>query len=63
MKIPTDAFDGTLRVSVFNVFNIKQITDLQENGTSAAGAPLPSYGQPQRYQAPRSVRLQFGVNF
>lgn len=65
LRIPTDAFDGTLRLSVFNVLNTHQVTDLQENGTTAAGAPSPLYGLPTTYQnnQPRYVRVQFGVNF
>jgi len=63
LKIPTDMFDGTVRVSVFNVLNQKQVQDLQEVGTAQNGVPSALYGQPLSYQAPRSVRLQFGVNF
>lgn len=63
LKIPTDAFDGTLRVSVFNVLNQQQALDFQEVGTAGNGIPSALYAQPLTYQAPRSVRLQFGVNF
>ncbi len=63
LRIPTDAFDGTLRLSVFNVLNRKAELDFQEVGTTAAGAPSALYGQTLSYQAPRSFRLQFGVNF
>jgi hypothetical protein len=65
LKIPTDTFDGTLRLSVFNVLNTHQVTDLQEVGTTGAGAPSPLYGLPTTYQnnQPRYVRIQFGVNF
>ncbi len=62
-KIPTDAFDGTLRASVFNVLNQKQALDYQEVGTAGNGTPSALYQQPLTYQAPRSVRFQFGVNF
>ena len=63
LRIPTDAFDGYLRVSVFNVLNQQQQLDFTEVGTTGGGAPSPNYGLPTVYQAPRSVRLQFGVNF
>lgn len=63
IRIPTDAFDGTLRVSVFNVLNTKQKIDFQETGTLFSGAPRLDYGQVNLYQAPRSARIQFGVNF
>ncbi len=63
IKLPTDAFDGTLRVSVFNVFNSKAQTDFQEVGTTAAGAPSTLYSQVLNYQTPRFVRFQLGVNF
>jgi hypothetical protein len=62
-KLPTELFDGTIRLSVFNVLNSKAKLDFQEVGTTAAGAPLSLYGQPLQYQAGRSARIQFGVNF
>ena len=63
IRIPTDAFDGTFRVSVFNVFNRDGVIDIEERGTQTSGAPRRDYGTVTGYQAPRSVRLQFGVNF
>jgi hypothetical protein len=63
IKVPTDAFDGFIRVSIFNVFNIKQKLDFNETGTVAAGTPNSTYGYVTSYQSPRYVRLQFGVNF
>lgn len=63
IKVPTDAFDGFVRVSVLNVMNSKQQLDFQEVGTTAGGAPRADYGVATGYQAPRSVRLQLGVNF
>jgi hypothetical protein len=63
LKIPTDAFDGTLRLSIFNLLNDKAVFDLQEVGTTGAGAPSPNYRLPLTYQTPRFVRVQFGVNF
>ena len=63
IKIPTSAFDGTLRVSVFNVFNQSNATEYNEVGTSGAGAPNATYGLPSVYQAPRSVRFQLKLGF
>ena len=63
VRIPTDAFVGFVRVSVFNVLNRSSVFDLQEIGTTSAGTPSPNYGLPLTYQAPRSFRLQLGVNF
>lgn len=63
LKLPTDAFNGFLRISVFNVFNWQSVTRRAENGTSSAGAPLVTYSLPTAYQAPRSARLQMGVKF
>ncbi len=63
IKIPTDVFQGTLRVSVFNVLNRSARTDFVETGTATAGTPNATYGLPNTYQAPRSVRLQLAVGF
>jgi hypothetical protein len=62
-KLPTDAFDGMFRVSVTNVFNSQAKIDFEERGTLTSGAPRITYGQVRGYQAPRTFRLQFGVNF
>ncbi len=63
LKIPTDAFDAQLRLSIFNLLNDKAVFDRQEVGTTGAGAPSPNYRLPLTYQTPRFVRVQFGVNF
>jgi len=63
LKVPSDLFDGFLRVSVLNVFNMSQALDYQEIGTTGGGAPRADYRAITGYQAPRSVRVQFGVNF
>jgi Carboxypeptidase regulatory-like domain/TonB-dependent Receptor Plug Domain len=62
-KLPTDAFEGMFRVSVTNVFNSQAKIDFEERGTLGSGAPRITYGQVRGYQAPRTVRLQFGVSF
>lgn len=63
VAVPTDAFNGFVRVSVFNVFNSKPVLRLQETGTTSSGAPQPVYSLPTSYNAGRSARIQFGVNF
>jgi hypothetical protein len=63
IRVPTDVFDATIRLSVFNVLNTKQKIDFVETGTLGSGAPRIDYRQVNLYQAPRSVRVQLGVNF
>ncbi len=63
VKVPSDVFDGFVRVSVTNVLNSKAALDFEERGTLTSGAPRNTYRQVNGYQVPRSVRLQVGVNF
>jgi hypothetical protein len=63
VALPTDAFNGFVRLSVFNVFNSLPALRLSETGTTSAGAPLPTYSLPTQYNAGRAARIQFGVNF
>lgn len=63
VRLPTKAFDGFVRVSVINLLNTSQALDFEERGTLGSGAPRNDYGTVTGYQAPRSVRLQLGVNF
>lgn len=63
IRIPTDAFDASLRISVFNVLNRKAKLDFTEVGTQTNGAPNPTYSLPVTYQSPRQARLQFTVGF
>lgn len=62
-KVPTKVVDAFIRVSVTNLFNLSQSLDFEERGTVTSGAPRVDYRQVTQYQAPRSIRLQFGVNF
>lgn len=62
-KIPSDDFDATFRVSVFNLLNSKAETDFQEVGTTGAGAPRIDYGAVTTYQLPRSIRFQISMGF
>ncbi|WP_066548519.1 MULTISPECIES: TonB-dependent receptor [unclassified Sphingomonas] len=61
--LPTEIADAFIRVSVLNVLNLSQELDFEERGTLTSGAPRADYQQVTVYQAPRSVRLQLGVNF
>lgn len=63
IRVPTDAFEGTLRVSVFNVLDRKAQLDFNEFGTVGSGAPSATYGLPNTYQSPRFFRFQFTVGF
>jgi hypothetical protein len=63
VRVPTDAFDGTLRFSLFNVLNSQAALDFNEVGTTGTGLPLATYGLASQYQTPRMARIQFGVNF
>jgi Carboxypeptidase regulatory-like domain len=63
IKVPSDAFDASFRVDVFNLFNQKGVTDVRETGTQGNGRPRGDYGSPLGYQQPRYFRFQFGVNF
>jgi hypothetical protein len=62
-RVPTDKFDATFRVSVFNVLNRKAGLDFNEFGTLNAGTPSATYGLRNTSQAPRTFRLQFNVGF
>ncbi|EZP56169.1 TonB-dependent receptor [Sphingomonas sp. RIT328] len=63
VALPTDAFNGFLRLSVFNVFNAQPALRLSETGTTSAGAPLPTYSLPVQYNLGRAARIQLGVAF
>ncbi|SFK32483.1 Carboxypeptidase regulatory-like domain-containing protein [Sphingomonas sp. NFR04] len=62
-KVPTKAFDASFRVDVFNLFNQKGVTDLNETGTQGNGRPRGDYGTPRGYQQPRYFRFQLAVGF
>ncbi len=63
IQLPTDAFSGFIRVSVFNVFNSRPELRYNETGTTSGGVPAPTYSLPLQYNPGRSARIQFGVNF
>lgn len=56
---------ATLRADVFNVFNFKGVTDVDQIGELDfdSDAIRPEYGLPIGYQRPRYVRLGVDINF
>ncbi len=62
-RLPIDAYDAFFRVDIFNLFAEKSRTDFNEVGTQGNGSPRGDYRYVTDYQAPRSVRLQLGMNF
>lgn len=62
-KVPTDAFNASLRFDVFNVLNSKSKLDFEERGTLNSGQPRNTFGLPSAFQRPRYVRVQLGVEF
>ena len=61
--LPTDVFDATFRLDIFNLFGEKARTDFNERGTQGNGSPRGDYGYVSDYQSPRYIRLQLGFNF
>lgn len=62
-RLPTDAFQGSLRFDVLNVFNEKNAIDFEERGTLNNGRPRNTFGQVRQYQGPRSARVQLDLRF
>jgi hypothetical protein len=58
-KVPVSVGDLTLKVDVFNVFNMDAVVDLREYGETGGivGNADPNYLKPTLYQTPRRVRL------
>ena len=52
-----------VRVDAFNVFNNSAVTEVDEAGEYWWFEPNEHYGQPEFYQAARTVRLGFGLSF
>ena len=56
--------DWQFRVDVFNVYNNSSELWVQHFAENAGnGIPRDTYGLPEFYQAPRSVRFGFGLSF
>jgi hypothetical protein len=65
-NVPTrfvSAGDLVLRVDVFNVFNLDGMVEANEYGEVSLGIPDPNYKGPIAFQAPRSVRFGFDLEF
>jgi hypothetical protein len=65
LKLPTDAFDGSIRFDVFNVLNTKSVLQRNEEGgiddlNLSASA---DYRLPVNYQTPRYARVQLQLRF
>jgi hypothetical protein len=52
-----------IRADAFNVFNNSGVIEVDEAGEYWWYEPNQNYGQPVYYQAPRTVRLGFGMSF
>ena len=64
-KVPVSVGDLTLKVDVFNVFNMDAVVDLREYGETGGivGNADPNYLKPTLYQTPRRVRLSATYRF
>jgi len=62
-KLPTEVFQGNVRLDVFNVFNEKNARDFEERGTLNNGRPRNTFGQVTSYQGPRAARVQLDLRF
>ncbi|MDB3996608.1 TonB-dependent receptor [Gammaproteobacteria bacterium] len=64
-SVPVSRGDLTLKVDVFNIFNMDAVTDLYETGETAGevGRADANYLKPTNYQNPRSVRLSATYRF
>jgi outer membrane receptor protein involved in Fe transport len=64
--VPTTYVPGgnlVLRADVFNLFNLRAVTEAYEYGQTDSGAIDTDYGKPTSYQAPRYVRVGFDWSF
>ena len=64
-NVPVSVGDLTLKVDVFNVFNMDSVTDIREYGEQGGtvGNADPDYLKPTNYQTPRRVRLSATYRF
>ena len=64
-NVPVSRGDLTLKVDVFNLFNMDSVTDIYEYGEQAGtvGNADPDYLKPTNYQTPRRVRLSATYRF
>ncbi|MDA7788294.1 TonB-dependent receptor [Gammaproteobacteria bacterium] len=64
-SVPVSRGDLTLKLDVFNIFNMDSVTDLYETGEEAGevGRAGGNYLKPTNYQDPRRVRLSATYRF
>jgi outer membrane receptor protein involved in Fe transport len=64
-SVPVSRGDLTLKVDVFNIFNMDSVTDIYEVGETAGevGRSDSNYLKPTNYQDPRRVRLSATYRF
>lgn len=55
--------DAYVRLSVFNVLNLRAKLNFNEYGTDGEGVASPLYRDVTQYQSARSARIQAGINF
>lgn len=64
LPMPGDAFEASLRLDVFNLFDFDSATSFHEFGDiGGSGLPDPNFGRPVDYQSPRYARIQLQVGF
>lgn len=64
-RVPVSVGELTLKVDVFNIFNMDSVTDIREYGETGGivGNADPNYLKPVNYQTPRRVRLSATYRF
>ena len=64
-KVPVSVGELSLKVDVFNIFNMDGVSDIYESGEQAGvvGNADPDYLKPTNYQTPRRVRLSATYRF
>jgi hypothetical protein len=53
----------TARIDVYNLFNGKAVTEVEEVSQTASGSAEPSYGTVKAWQTPRHFRLSVGYDY
>ena len=61
--IGSDDSSLVLRADIFNIFNLQGVAERNEFGESAPNVRRPDYMYPTEYQAPRSIRFGFDLQF
>ncbi len=61
--IGSDDSSLVLRADIFNIFNLDSVVERNEFGESALNVRRPDFMSPTEYQAPRSIRFGFDLQF